>query len=168
MSNAATSDHRYHPPLLQNYVGAVKASQTTPDDQDLLQDQQHCSRPTTTSPGNFILIPATPDHHHHHPDPPWTTQSLPNPSWLTSFTTGLPTLLQVHSNQSWLYPMPIAAFPDYHYRHPSLQNQWRRYTRSCQVKWPGEKANDLVVDLAVEHFGKIIIKKIKFQYIWAK
>ena len=27
------------------------------------------------------------------------------------------------------------------------------YTRSCQVKWPGKKANDLVVDLAVKHLG---------------
>ena len=41
--------------------------------------------------------------------------------------------------------------------------QWRRYTRSCQVKWPGEKANDLAVDLAVKHLGKIIIKDYQFQ-----
>ena len=37
-----------------------------------------CSRPTTTSPGNFILISPPPDHHRHHPDQPWTTQSLPD------------------------------------------------------------------------------------------
>ena len=77
MSTAATSDHRYYPPLLQNYAGPVKASQTTPDDQDLLQDQQHCSRPTTTSPGNFILIPATPDYHRHHHGPLKASQSFP-------------------------------------------------------------------------------------------
>ena len=46
-------------------------------------------------------------------------------------------------------------WPGVHNRH-----QWRRYTRSCQVKWPGEKANDLAVDLAVKHLGKIIIKDL--------
>ena len=40
--------------------------------------------------------------------------------------------------------------------------QWRRYTRSCQVKWPGEKANDLAVDLAVKNLGKIIIKTRRY------
>ena len=40
--------------------------------------------------------------------------------------------------------------------------QWWRYTRSCQVKWPGEKANDLAVDLAVKFLGKIIIKNYQF------
>ena len=55
---------------------------------------------TTTCPGNFILIPPTPDHHHHHPDQPWTTQSLPGSSWSTKSTTRIPTLFQVHSNLS--------------------------------------------------------------------
>ena len=37
---------------------------------------------------------------------------------------------------------------------PTLQ--WQGYTKSCQLKWLGEKANDLSVDLAVKHSGKII------------
>ena len=32
------------------------------------------------------------------------------------------------------------------------EDQWRHYTRSCQGQIPGEKANDLAVDLAVKHF----------------
>ena len=110
-----------------------------------------CSRPATTSPGNFILIPPPPDHHRHHPDQPWTTQSLPKPPWPTSFTTGSPTLLQVHSNQPWLYPMPIAATPDYHYRHPSLQN----YPGSVKASQTTAENQDSLMDhLTVHHCSK--------------
>ena len=91
-----------HHPTLRTHPGLVKASQTTQFDQVLLQDQQHCSRSIKTSPGNFILVPTTPAHHRHHPDPPWTSQSLPEQLWLTKFTTLPQTLLQVHSNPSWL------------------------------------------------------------------
>ena len=69
---------------------------------DLLQNHQHCSRPTKTSPSNFILIPDTTDHHRHHPDPPRTPQSLPESSLSTKSSTGPPTLLQVYFNQFWL------------------------------------------------------------------
>ena len=110
-----------------------------------------CSRPATTSPGNFILIPPPPDHHRHHPDQPWTTQSLLKPPWPTSFTTGPPTLLQVHSNQPWLYPMPIAATPDYHYLHPSLQN----YPGSVKASQTTAENQDLLMDhLTVQHCSK--------------
>ena len=98
----AIQDHLRHNPSLKTHHGSVKASQPTLDDQDLLQDQQHCSRSTTTCPGNIIIIPPNPDHHHHHPDLPWTTQSLPGSSWSTKSTTRVPTLFQVHSSLSGL------------------------------------------------------------------
>ena len=71
------------------------------------------------------------------------------------------------SRSSWSYEAAgSVGFSKWTFRSPVMINcelnvatvQWRRYTRSCQVKWPGEKANDLAVDLAVKHLGKIIIK----------
>jgi pterin-4a-carbinolamine dehydratase len=67
MPFAVTPDYHYHHPSLQNYLGPVKASQSTAENQDLLHDHQHFSKPTTTFPGHSKLIPTTPDHQCHHP-----------------------------------------------------------------------------------------------------
>ena len=84
MPIAATPDYHYRHPSLQNYTGPVKASQTTAENQYLLLDHQHCSKPITTlnswplhtypnqsrSPTLSLVIVY----------PPWATQSFTKPS----------------------------------------------------------------------------------------
>ena len=70
LSTTATSDHSFH-----HHYSRIMLDQSKPPrpfqmtkTYSKIISIDDCSKSTTTSPGNFILIPATPDHHRHHPD----------------------------------------------------------------------------------------------------
>ena len=59
MPIAATPNHHYHYPSLQNYTGRVKVSHNTSNNQNIFQDHQRCSKTITNFPGYSVLVPRT-------------------------------------------------------------------------------------------------------------
>ena len=97
--------HSRPSPITPDRTG-LKVSPTTPNNQDILQHRQHCSKQTKNFPGHFVLIPT-----HSKPstpspitqDPSWTIQIRPGLCWSIKPTTKQPTLFQVHSNLFWIF-----------------------------------------------------------------
>ena len=58
--------HSRPSPITPDRTG-LKVSPTTPNNQDILQHRQHCSKRTKNFPGHFVLIPPIQSRQRHHP-----------------------------------------------------------------------------------------------------
>ena len=103
MPIAATPHHHYHYISLQNYHEPVYGFQITLNNQDILQNHQHCSKPTTTFPGQSnLIIPSIPDHRHDQT----SLQNYHGPVQVSQTTLNIQDLRQDHR----LFPSQLRPF----------------------------------------------------------